>query len=87
MDTISRGLDVDCYQINSSMDTISRGLDVDWYERSKNRRLNQCNIKLNLENGKNMPSKADLMLFSERGLESRDQIIKAGSFCTILVVM
>lgn len=75
------------HQIDSRMDTISRGLDVDCYEWSKNcRRSNEFNIKLNLENGKNMPRKGDLMLFSERGLESREQIIKAGSFCTILVV-
>jgi hypothetical protein len=75
------------HQIDSRMDTISRGLDVDCYEWSKNcRRSNEFNIKLNLENGKNMPRKGDLMLFSERGLESREKIIKAGSFCTILVV-
>jgi hypothetical protein len=76
------------HHIDSSMDTISRGLDVVSYKCSKNRRgLNEYNIKLNLENVENMPRKGDLMLFLERGLESRDQIIKAGSFCTIIVVI
>ncbi|RLN00274.1 hypothetical protein C2845_PM06G25820 [Panicum miliaceum] len=77
------------HQIDLGMDTIFGGLYVDFYEDKQDSSWpNVYNIKLKVPKrggGDNMPKKGDLMLLSE--LNSRDQIIKNVSFCTILEVM
>jgi hypothetical protein len=71
------------HQMDSGMDNISKVLHVHFQCQTFQ---NTYKIKLEAPRG-NMPKKGDLMLLSARGLQSRDQIIKDGSFCTILVVM
>ncbi|KAG8090186.1 hypothetical protein GUJ93_ZPchr0011g27345 [Zizania palustris] len=77
-------------QICSGMDTISIGLNVglDVKKLKNSSRPNKYEVKLILRKvmKKDMPKRGDIMLLSKRGLNSSDQIIKAGSFCTILVV-
>jgi len=72
------------HQIDSAMVTISKGTNVHYYEGKLD--SNRCSVKLCLPEGKNSPRTGDVMLLSARKLESRDQILKDNSFCTILVV-
>ncbi|CAD6269487.1 unnamed protein product [Miscanthus lutarioriparius] len=75
------------HQIESAMVTISKGIDVHYYGRNLDCDMpNKYSVKLCLPKGKNSPITSDVMLLSARNLESRDQILKDNSFCTILVV-
>jgi hypothetical protein len=71
------------HQIDSGMNTISSDLYVHFTDEYCGEKVN---IKLK-ELTRNIPRNGDLMLLSARGLQSRYQIIKDGSFCTTLVVM
>jgi hypothetical protein len=73
------------HQIDLGMDTISTGLYVHSFETTTFRGQKTYNITLKAPTW-NMPKPGDLMLFTTSGLQSRDQIIKDGCFCAILVV-
>jgi hypothetical protein len=77
-------LDEICHQLNSAMVTISKGINVQHYDRKVGSSMpNMYEVKLCLPEGKDSPSTGDVMLLSARELESRDQILKDNSFCTI----
>ena len=74
-------------QIDSGMDTISRCLYVPCPHVSmKNSNSTMYQITVNAPEGVVLKS-GDIMLFSAKGLNSREQIIQDRSFCAILYIV